>query len=191
MANIQVSRPVTGGYAGRSARLEPRPAPKDFGQGFRPAYAENDPLDHFPSVSAPLDPIGEITTRGKTNSFRHSIWGYEKLEASGPRKPGKISGKSSFFPEILPGFPRTRGVREGGFAAGPEAQRRKLAIHLQVTAGTNDSHQVKQIPLLRDQGPQAPGRRSGGGQPPAFPLAELQIRRMVTLIAPCLKKQPT
>ena len=44
--------PATGGHR----RFVPRaPAPGDFSRGCRPAYADNDPLDHCPGASALLD----------------------------------------------------------------------------------------------------------------------------------------
>ena len=66
------------------------PEPGDFSRGFRPASAENDPLDHFPGASALLDLIKRQTCRRC---------------ASGPaaesRQPGcKASGESQ---RIIPG----------------------------------------------------------------------------------------
>ena len=60
------------------------PAPGDFSRGCRPAFAENDPLDHFPGASALLDLIMKMSCRRC---------------ASGPaaesRQPGcKASGES-------------------------------------------------------------------------------------------------
>ena len=39
------------------------PEPGDFSRGCRPAFAENDPLDHFPGASALLDLIKRQTCR--------------------------------------------------------------------------------------------------------------------------------
>ena len=49
-----------------------------------------------------------------TQVFRVLRWGYRKLGASGPRKPGKIRGGKQAFPcGLFPGFPRMQSIRVG------------------------------------------------------------------------------
>ena len=85
----------------------------------------------------------------ETDNLRLTRWGYEKYEASGPRKRGKSAGerkastklapasallckaernersKGFLFPSAFSLLSRMQSIRVGGFAAGPEAQRRQ------------------------------------------------------------------
>ena len=52
------------------------PEPGDFSRGCRPAFAENDPLDHFPGASAPGDvhaaACGSNDPPGKAGDFSYA-----------------------------------------------------------------------------------------------------------------------
>ena len=98
-------------------------APRPCGKGFHP-----------------LHPSRRISKPGRANKFRLLRWGIRKIEASGPRKPGKSQGESELSPgDYSLAFP---GCFASGKAASPPGQKHNDVKPIFLVPTGNSGNQV-------------------------------------------------
>ena len=128
----------------------PRPAPKDF---------------------VLWTPIGEVTSSVQLNYIRLSRWGYEKLVASGSRKPGKSQGESSLSPgDYSQAFPGRNASGKAAFSRRARSTASKVSLSFSCNSGNKLRFPYQVTSAIAGPGASGPWFGSGANSP-SVPLA--------------------